>query len=339
MVEGRVQGDKSCLINDVGALKEAKDGDISFVSSLKNTQDIALSKASAFIVSEAVAGASETEGKKLIIVQDAYLAFARVMEALRPARRPEPGISPKAEIHPTAKIGAMVTVMPFAVIEADVVIADNAVIYPGVYIGNSSKIGERTIIYSNVSIREDTSIGADVIIHPNAVIGSDGFGYAKDKDKYIKIPQRGSVRIEDSAEIGAGTTIDRATIGETVIGRGTKIDNLVQIAHNVVIGEDSIIVAQVGVSGSTIVGKRVQIGGQAGIVGHITLNDDSAIGAKAGVLGDVACGVTVSGHPAIPHNVWLRAQAVIKKLPEMKKSLMDFEKRIKKIEDQGKKSG
>lgn len=336
---GRAVGDKSCLISDVGTLASAKEGEITFVAAMKNVKDMTPSKASAFIVTEEAEGAKETQGRNLIVVKDAYLAFARVMEALRPAHKPEAEISPKAEIHTSAEIGALVTVMAFAVIEAGVSIADNAIIYPGVYIGRNSSIGERTIIHPNVSIREDTSIGADVIIHANTVIGSDGFGYAKDKDRYIKIPQRGSVRIEDAAEIGASVTIDRGTIGETVIGRGTKIDNLVQIAHNVNIGEDSILVAQVGISGSTTIGKRVQIGGQAGVVGHIELGDDSSIGAKSAVLQRVPPGATFSGYPAIPHNLWLRTQTIIKKLPEMKKTIKEIDERLKRLEEHEKKSG
>jgi UDP-3-O-[3-hydroxymyristoyl] glucosamine N-acyltransferase len=327
LLGGQVSGDKSCLIGDVGSFNEAKEGEITFVASSKLIKEIPLSKASAFIVTKEAADRKEIDGRNLIVVTDVYLAFARAVEALRPAPTPEPGINPKAEIHPSAKLGKDVTVMAFAVIEADVKIAESAVIYPGVYIGRDSSVGEKTIIYSNASIREDSSIGRDVIIHANAVIGSDGFGYAKDKDKYVKIPQRGSVRVEDNCEIGASTTIDRGTIGETVIGRGTKIDNLAQIAHNVVIGENSVLTAQVGISGSTVIGKRVQIGGQAGVVGHIEVGDDSSIGAKSAVLQSVPPGTTYSGYPAIPHSLWLRTQSIIKKLPEIKKTLKELETR------------
>jgi UDP-3-O-[3-hydroxymyristoyl] glucosamine N-acyltransferase len=224
------------------------------------------------------------------------------------------------------------------VIEAKVKISDRAVIYPGAYIARGSSIGERTIIHSNVSIREDTLIGADVIIHSNSVIGSDGFGYTKDGDEYVKIPQKGSVEIEDSCEIGASVTIDRATIGKTIIGKGTKIDNLVQIAHNVEIGENSIIVSQAGVAGSTKIGSGVQIGGQAGIVGHIKLGDGAMIGAKAGVLGDVGPGKTVSGHPAIDHNIWLRVVSLVKKLPEIKGELKRLNERLANLEKDKKES-
>lgn len=332
LVGGRVLGDKACLVNDVGSIEEAKENEITFVTSLKHVSRVKESKAGAIIVPEDAGEAEELTGRNIILVTDPYMAFARVMEKLRPLVRPEAGVSPKADIHPSALIGSHVAIMPFVVIEADVRISDNAVIYPGAYIGAGSHIGERTVIHANVSIREDISVGNDVIIHSNSAIGSDGFGYAKDGDKYIKIPQRGSVRIEDECEIGASVTIDRSTIGKTVIGRGTKIDNLVHIAHNVEIGENSIIVAQVGVSGSVKIGKRVQIGGQAGIVGHIELCDDAMVGAKAGVLGDVAEGTTVSGHPAIPHNLWLRVQGLTKRLPDMKKNLKELEERIAHLE-------
>ncbi len=333
LVGGRVLGDKACLVSDVGSIEEAKENEITFVASLKHVKRVKGSKAGAIIVPESAGDAEELAGRNLIVVKEPYMAFARVMELLRPPVRPEAEVSPKADIHPSALIGSNVAIMPFAVIEADVRISDNAVIYPGAYIGAGSHIGERTVIHANVSIREDTWIGDDVIIHSNSVIGSDGFGYVlDDNDQYIKIPQRGSVTIEDRCEIGASVTIDRSTIGKTVIGKGTKIDNLVQIAHNVEIGENSIIVAQVGISGSTTIGKRVQIGGQAGVVGHIEIGDDVKVGAKAGVLGDVAPNETVSGHPAIPHNLWLRVQSLTKRLPDIKKSLKELEERLEHLE-------
>jgi UDP-3-O-[3-hydroxymyristoyl] glucosamine N-acyltransferase len=332
LIGGKVLGDKTRLVSDVGTLESATEDDITFVASLKHLRLAAGSKAIALIVSEAAEDATELAGRNLIVVDDPYIAFALVLDILRPQLLPKAEVSPKADIHPTALIGSDVAIMAFAVIEAEVKISNNAVIYPGTYIARGSHIGERTTIHSNVSIREDTSIGADVIIHSNSVIGSDGFGYAKKNDKFIKIPQRGSVTIEDSVEIGASVTIDRATIGKTIIGRGTKIDNLVQIAHNVEIGENSIIVSQVGVAGSTKIGKRVQIGGQAGISGHIKLADDAMIGAKAGVLGDVSEGVTVSGHPAIPHNTWLKVQGLVKRLPDIRKELRNLAKRLERIE-------
>jgi UDP-3-O-[3-hydroxymyristoyl] glucosamine N-acyltransferase len=338
LVGGKVLGDKSCLVSDVGSIEEAKENEITFVASLKHIKRLKGSLASTIIVPDGAGDAEELKGKNMIVVKEPYMAFARVIEILRPLVRPEAKVSPKAEIHSSATIGSNVCIMPFVVIEADVRISDNAVIYPGVYIGAGSHIGERTVIHANVSIREETRVGDDVIIHSNTTIGSDGFGYVFDNDQYIKIPQRGSVRIEDRCEIGASVTIDRSTIGKTIIGKGTKIDNLVQIAHNVEIGENSIIVAQVGVSGSTTIGKRVQIGGQAGIVGHINLGDDSKIGAKAGVLDDVAEGQVVSGHPAIPHNIWLRVQSITKRLPDMKKNLKKLEARLEHLEKDKKKS-
>ncbi len=337
LLGGGLLGDKSPLISDVGTLEGAKEDEITFVGSLKNVKYIKDSKAGAFIVPKEAEGTNELNGRNAIVVDEPYLAFAKAMDLLRPELLPEAKISTKAEISPKAEIGKDVAIMAFVVIEGGVNISDDAVIYPGAYIARGSSIGERTTIHSNVSIRENTRIGNDVIIHSNSVIGSDGFGYMKDGDSYIKIPQRGFVEIEDSVEIGASVTIDRATIGKTIIGRGTKIDNLVQIAHNVEIGENSIIVSQTGVAGSTRIGKRVQIGGQAGIAGHIELGDGAMVGAKAGVFGDVPPGETVSGHPAIPHNLWLRVQSLTKKLPDIKKELKDLEERLGRVEKNKKK--
>lgn len=338
LVGGRVLGDKTCSVSDVGTIEDAAESEITFVASPKEIGRIKNSKAGAIIVPKAVEDTGEIAGRNIIVVDEPYVAFAQVMDILRPEVPIEALISSKAQIDPSAEIGSGVAIMAFTVIEAGVLISDNTVIYPGVYIARGSSVGERTVIHSNVSIRENTQIGKDVIIHANSVIGSDGFGYIWDKEIYIKIPQKGSVRIEEGCEIGASVTIDRGTIGETIIGKGTKIDNLVQIAHNVVIGENSILAGQVGIAGSTKVGKRVQMGGQAGLIGHIELGDDVKIGAKSGVLGDVPRGATFSGQPAIPHNLWLRTQSLVKKLPEIKKNLKRLEKRLAQLEKNKKES-
>lgn len=338
LLGGVLYGDKKSLISDVASIDDAKEGEITFIDSLKKIKLIKDSLASAFIVPKEAQDSEELTGRNIIAVDEPYIAFARVIDILRPHLPPEIKISPKADISPGAKLGSNITIEAFAVIETGVLISDNVVIYPGVYIARGVRIGERTVIHSNVSIREDTWIGDDVIIHANSVIGSDGFGYIWDKDRYLKIPQRGSVRIENDSEIGACVTIDRGTIGETIIGRGTKIDNLSQIAHNVEIGEHSIIVSQTGIAGSTKIGKRVQIGGQAGLIGHIKVGDDARVAARAVVLGDVAPGTTVSGFPAMPHNLWLRVQSLTKKLPDMKSDLKNLEERLKRVENNKKES-
>ncbi len=245
---------------------------------------------------------------------------------------PPPGVHPKAEVAEKAILGKDVSVGAFSVIESGAIIGDHAVIFPGVYIGTDALVGEDTVLYSGVSVREGCVIGKRVIIHCNSVIGSDGFGYGFDGARYFKIPQRGIVRIEDDVEIGACVTVDRAALGETIIGRGTKIDNLVQVAHNVKIGEHTVITAQVGIAGSTSVGSYAQLGGQAGLAGHITVGDRVTVAAKSGVTKDISDGRTVSGFPAISHAEWLRAQTVFPRLPEIKKTVQELLERIEALE-------
>jgi UDP-3-O-[3-hydroxymyristoyl] glucosamine N-acyltransferase len=230
------------------------------------------------------------------------------------------------------QIGTDVTIYPFVYIGDDCVIGDGATIYPHCFLGNSVSIGAGTLIYPSVTIRERCIIGKRVIIHPGSVIGSDGFGFAKDGASYYKIPQVGMVQIDDDVEIGANNTIDRAAMGKTWIQRGVKTDNQVHIAHNVIVGEDTVVVAQVGISGSTRIGKRVTLAGQVGIVGHISIGDDAIVGAKTGVSGDVPPGQIVSGYPHMPHRDWLKASRTIPKLPEMRIALKKMEDKVQQIE-------
>jgi len=229
-------------------------------------------------------------------------------------------------------LGKGISVYPSVTIGDRCSIGDRVILYPGVSVGEESTIGEDSILHPNVSIYPRTTIGKRVILHAGVVIGSDGFGYAKDGKKNIKVPQVGTVEIEDDVEIGANTTVDRATLGKTLIRRGVKIDNLVQVAHNVVIGEDSIVVAQVGISGSTKLGSNVTVGGQAGFVGHISIGDNVMIGAQSGVMNDLASNQAYTGSPAVPHREFMRITSSYLKLPDMKKLLSDIDKRLKKIE-------
>ncbi len=329
LVGGRVIGDGSKLVTGVATIEEAGPGDITFLASPKYTAFIKTTKASAVILPEERAG---IEGPDKLVVKNPYMAFAEMLNLFRPTFMPPAGVHPNAHVHEKAVLGKGVSVQPFAFVDEGARLGDNVKIFPGVYVGRAVEIGDDTVIYSNVSIREGSKIGKRVIIHCNSVIGSDGFGYAKEGARYHKIPQTGIVRIGNDVEIGASVTIDRATVGETSVGRGTKIDNLVQIAHNVKIGTDTVIVAQVGISGSTKIGSRVTLAGQAGVVGHIEIADDCIVGAQSGVHNDIKKKGVFSGSPAIAHNVWLRAQAVISKLPELKKRLEDLERRIKEIE-------
>lgn len=328
-VGGSFTGNGAEAINDVAPLEEAGPGQITFISDQKYLKLLDSTKASAVILKE---GRYEAAGISLIMVKDPQAAFSKVIDIFRPAAHPLPGVHPKSEVHATALLGKGVSIQAFTVVEEGAKIGDGAVLYPGVYIGRNADIGDNAILYSGVAVREGCKVGNRVIIHCNSVIGSDGFGYSREGAKSIKIPQRGIVRIEDDAEIGACVTVDRATIGETVIGRGTKIDNLVQIAHNVKVGEDAIIVAQAGIAGSSKIGNRVILGGQVGIVGHINIGDGVMIGAKSGITSDVPKGAVLSGIPAIPHGDWLRAQSLYAKLPELKKKIADLEKRVRELE-------
>ena len=329
LVDGRLEGDGAVVVKGVAPIDGAGPGDISFIADGKHSRLLSGTRASAVIVRE---GTARPEGLNLILVKNPQFAFARAVEVLRPPVLPPPGVHPRAEVSEKAVLGKDVSVGAFSCIEAGAMIGDHAIIFPGVYIGRDTLVGEDSVLYSGVSVREGTVIGKRVIIHCNSVIGSDGFGYGFDGSRYFKVPQRGIVRVEDDVEIGACVTVDRATLGETFIGRGTKIDNLVQVAHNVRIGEHTVITAQVGIAGSSTVGSLVQLGGQAGLAGHITVGDRVMVAAKAGVTKDITEGRTISGFPAISHTEWLRAQTVFPKLPEMKKTLQELLARVEALE-------
>ncbi len=321
------------VVTGAAPIDSAGPGDVSFVADARNLKSLASTRATAVILRERdLFEETDRGGTTLIYVDNPHLAMAKVLEAIRPTVHPEPGVAAGARLHETAVIGKKVSIGVGAVIEEDAQIGDRAVIYPGVYIGRNVEIGEESVIYPNVTVMERCTLGARVIIHSGTVIGSDGFGYAKEAEQYYKIPQTGTVRIADDVEIGACVTVDRAMLGETVIGRGTKIDNLVQVAHNVVVGEDTVIVAQVGIAGSSAVGSRVQLGGQVGIVGHVRVGDDILIGARGVVTNNLTRPGAYSGFPAINHGDWLRAQTISQKLPELRKKVRELERKIIELE-------
>lgn len=341
LVGGDIAGDENVIINGVASIDTAKEGDITFIAGPKYIAGISGTKASAIIASPEIKerhglSAAAQAGRNFLYVKNPYLAFAKMLAFFNPPALPYQGIYPGAYIHHTAEIGSSVSIYPYVYIDEGANIGDRAVLYPGVYIGRGASIGDDTVLYSNVSVREGCCIGKRVIIHCNSVVGSDGFGFAKDGSTYHKISQIGIVRIEDDVEVGACVTIDRATLGETVVGRGTKIDNLAQIAHNVTIGENSIIVAQVGIAGSTKIGNRVTLAGQVGVAGHIEITDDVVIGSQSGVAQDVKQKGVFSGTPAIPHMEWLKAQNIFAKLPEMRKKILELEKKVKELEEDSK---
>ncbi len=329
LVGGKIMGNPELLIKGVAGIKEAKKDEITFLSNPRYSKELAQTGAGAIIVSPDL----QTHDLAAIICDNPYLAFARILGVFYPPEKIIPaGVHASAIISPQAKLGANVAIGPLVIIEEGAVIGDETIIYPGAYIGKDAKIGQACLFYANISIREKVSIGNQVIIHSGAVIGSDGFGFVPSNGENVKIPQVGAVVIEDKVEIGANVCIARGTLGNTVIGAGTKIDNLVQIAHNVKIGRNCIIVAQVGISGSTTVEDNVTIAGQAGVIGHITIGKGSIVAAQAGVTKDVPPKEIVSGYPAQPHQLAKRLQAEVNRLPQLNQKVKELEKRIAELE-------
>jgi len=302
---------------------------MTFITSKKYRKELAGCSCPAVIVPPGI----QSDKHSLLVKSDPYLGFALAMRLFYPAHhQPQPGIDKSAAVSQSAKIGKDVYVGPNAVICDQAVIGDNCVIHPGVYIGTNTKIGDGCYIYPNVVILHQVTIGMRVAIYAGCVIGSDGFGYAKGGDHFVKIPQAGTVVIEDDVEIGAGTTIDRATLGETRIGTGAIIDNLVQIAHNCKVGAGSIICAQVGLAGSTIVGKNVTLAGQVGVAGHLTIGDGSVVEAQSGIHTDLEPKSIVFGYPAREAKHAMRIEALINRLPDYIQRLRDVERKIDNYE-------
>lgn len=330
LVKGELVGDPDVTITGISGIKEAKEGEITFLANPKYAYLLETTKAAAIITSHQQFNTS----KSLIKTDNPSIAFTKVVSLITSDNTKHPkGIHSAAVVSPNAKIAKDVAIGACAVIEDGVEIGQGSIIYGGCYIGCGTKIGKKCLIYSNVSIREQIEISDRVIIHSGTVIGSDGFGFAMVDGVQEKIPQIGTVLIEDDVEIGANVAIDRARFNKTIIGKGTKIDNLVQIAHNVVSGENCIIVAQAGVSGSTTLGKGVILAGQAGIVGHISIGDKAIVAAQAGVTKSIPAGVKVSGYPAKPHETALKVNACLQRLPELYKKIKKLEEKIKKLEE------
>jgi len=318
---GRIIGNPDVEIKGVAGLREAEAGDITFLSGRRNMEHLFTTRATAIILQEEIKGIS----KEMLIVDNPSLTYAKVLEIFYKRPYIPRGISEKAMIEEGVVLGSDISIYPFVYIGRGCRIGDRVSIFPNVYIGEGVNIGNDTMIYPNVTIREGVSIGERVIIHPGTVIGADGFGYVQEAGRHHKIPQVGGVIIEDDVEVGANVTIDRATTKETIIGAGTKIDNLVQIGHNVRIGRNCIIVAQVGIGGSSEIGDGTILGGQVGVRDHVKIGKGVMVGAKAGITHDVADGEVVSGFPEMPHKEWLRLQAIYSRLPEYIRRLKRFE--------------
>ncbi len=330
LIDGELSGPGDLKIKGIQSLDAAGPDEISFAVSERYAHQVANSRAGAFILPT---GWKHSLPRPAVFVKDPYLAYALVAAAFseRPFRAT--GISQEAHIGLGCRINRNVSIYPGVFLGKDVEIGESVTLYPGVVLGDGVTVGEGSTIFPNVVIYEGCKIGRRVRIHANAVIGSDGFGYARDGMRHVKIPQTGIVVVEDDVEIGAGTTIDRAALGRTTIGAGTKIDNLVQIGHNVVVGPGSIIVAQAGISGSTRLGKGVVLGGQVGLTGHIELGDGVKVAAQSGVARNISPGEVVSGSPAMPHRLWLRVVNSLKRIPELIKDVRSLKERVKRIED------
>ncbi len=326
LVNGELVGDRNLVITGVAGIKEAEKGDITFLANVKYLPFLRQTRASAVIALPE----TDTGSLPLIRTQNPSQAFTKVVSVFMPMP-PEvtEGIHLSAVISQGAHVGERVSIGPHAVIEEGVHIGEDSIVGAGCVIGRGSSLGRRTRLYPHVILRENTRIGERVIIHSNSVIGSDGFGYESVEGKHLKIPQAGSVEIGDDVEIGACVCVDRGRFRNTRIGRGTKIDNLVQIAHNVIIGEDCLIVSQVGISGSTEVGDRAVIAGQAGLVGHISIGHDAVIGARSGVSKSVPPGTVMLGEPARPIQEQRKLFAAIARLPEFFKEFAELKKKFK----------
>ncbi len=323
-LSGTLVGDADLGVTGVSGLEEATAGDLSYVAGDRFNKAAMRSNAAAVVVGRRI---PELTKPQIVVPHPAY-AFVRVVqEYFCPPYRARGVVQPVVEGE-GVRLGPDVSIGPFVTLGRHVTIGARVVLSPGVFVGDGCHIGDDSHLYPNVVVRAGCRIGARVIIHSGTVIGSDGFGYVQHEGRHVKIPQLGGVVIEDDVELGANVAIDRATFGQTRIGRGTKIDNLVQIAHNVQIGEHCIVVAQVGIAGSTRVGTHVLIGGQAGLADHLEIGDRVMIAARSGVNRALASDQIVSGAPAMPHETALRAQALLPHLPELRQQVRDLQKRL-----------
>jgi UDP-3-O-[3-hydroxymyristoyl] glucosamine N-acyltransferase len=329
LVGGRVSGDPSISICDVASLDSAGSGEITFLANSRLRSLLDRSQASAIVVTPDLAG---TLDKPLLLVANPYLAFARLLTFFRvPAFEPH-GVSPGADIHPEADIAEKVTISPGCVVGAGARVAEGTILHPNVVLYPGAIVGRDCILHSGAIVREGCQLGDRVILQPNSVVGSDGFGFAPDGDAYCKIPQVGRVIVEEDVEIGASSAVDRGTLGDTRIGRGTKIDNLVQVAHNVQIGANCILVSQSGIAGSTRIGEHCTFGGQAAVAGHLKVGNHVTIAGRGGVTNDVADGASLAGVPAVPHRDWLKASASLVHLPGLRRDVSKLKQKLAELE-------
>jgi UDP-3-O-[3-hydroxymyristoyl] glucosamine N-acyltransferase len=327
----RLEGDGEIEVARLAGIEEAGAGDLTFFANPKYAAELRATQASAVILGDR----AEPAPCAMLRAANPYLAFARAMEIFAPAPARARGVHRTADVAPTAAVDPTASIGAFASIGEGAQIGARTTLYPHVTIGDGAVIGDDCVVHARASIRERVVVGNRVVIQDGAVIGSDGFGFARRPDgTHHKIPQVGGVAIEDDVEIGANTTIDRPAVGETRIGPGTKIDNLVQVAHGVKIGRDVLLAAQVGIAGSTTVEDRVTLAGQVGVAGHLTLGSGMIATAQTGIPNSVDAGAFVSGYPAIDNRDWLKSSAVFRRLPELRKAIADLQKRLEALEKQ-----
>jgi len=325
---GTVRGDAALLVNGLAPLETAGPDKVTFLANPKYAAKVAETNAGAVLM----APGGEAYGRNVIELANPYLGFAKLLTLFYTAAHPPLGVLPEAVIGTNVTLGEGISIYPGAVVGNNVTIGDRVVIHPGAVIYDGAVIGDDSVIHANAVVRERCRLGKRCKLQPGAVIGSDGFGYAPDGPSYYPIPQIGIVVLEDDVEIGANSTVDRAALEVTLIRRGTKLDNLVQVAHNCQIGEDCMIVSQVGIAGSSKIGNHVTLAGQVGVVGHVSIGDNVIVGAQAGVPSALAPNAYYSGSPAMPHKDWLRVMGVLPKLPDMRKKVSELEKKIAALE-------
>ena len=332
LVNGKIEGNGTAEVTSFGKIEEAREGQLSFLANPKYEEYLYSTKASVIIINEAYQLKNPVNAA-LIRVNDAYSAFATLLAKYQELKQQQlRGIQEPSYISKSAVYGENVFIGAFSYLGENVKVGNNTKIHSGVFLGDDVQVGDNTTLHAGVKIMQGCVVGSQVIIHAGTVVGSDGFGFAPQADgTFAKVPQIGNVVIEDSVEIGANATIDRATIGSTIIKKGAKLDNLIQIAHNVEIGSNSVVAAQAGISGSTKLGKNVMVGGQAGIVGHIQIGDGAKINAQSGVSKSMEPGQAVTGSPAYDYTSALRSQAISRKLPELEKRIKELEQALKEM--------
>jgi UDP-3-O-[3-hydroxymyristoyl] glucosamine N-acyltransferase len=330
LINGKVDGDPNAKVSKLAKIEEAETGSLTFLSHPKYVEYLKTTGASVIIINDEIEGIKPANST-FIRVKDSRMAFSILMDAYHKQQFSKTGVEQNAVVAKSAKMGQNVYVGSFSYVGENVTIGNNVHIFPGVYIGDNSKIGDGCVIYPGVKIYVESVIGKNCTFHSGVVIGSDGFGFVpNEENNYRKMPQVGNVVIEDNVEIGSNTTIDRATMGSTIIRKGVKLDNQIQIGHNVEIGENTVIAAQSGVAGSTKIGRNCMIGGQVGIIGHLTIGNGVKIAAQSGVGSDVADGATLQGSPALDHMAYKKSYVVFRRLTELVNKIKDLEAKISK---------